>query len=125
MRKQVYHKAKQKPQIGLTLNQVQKSMLEKEITEKSVKIVLALSLIVLRDTFGFGKKRLAKFAQEFLVQLRCIESGAVTFEELNEIIYKETGMEVNFTWLYLFLTSKRNNGGDIDNGNNTILWRPI
>ena len=40
MRKQVYHKAKQKPQIGLTLNQVQKSMLEKEITEKSVKIVL-------------------------------------------------------------------------------------
>ena len=103
MKKQVYHKAKQKPQIGLTLNQVQKSMLEKEITEKSVKIVLALSLIVLRDTFGFGKKRLAKFAQEFLVQLRCIESGAVTFEELNEIIYKETGMEVNFTWLYLFL----------------------
>lgn len=97
MRKQVYHKQKQKPQIGLTLNQVQKSMLEKEITEKSVKIVLALSLIVLRDTFGFGKKRLEKFAQEFLMQLKCIESGAVTFEELNEIIYKETGMEVNFT----------------------------
>jgi hypothetical protein len=96
MRKQVYHKSKQKPQIGLTLNQVQKSILEKEITEKSVKIVLALSLIVLRDTFGFGKKRLAKFAQEFLVQLKCIESGAVTFEELNEIIYKETGMEVKF-----------------------------
>lgn len=71
MKKQVYHKSKQKPQIGL-------------------------SLIVLRDKYGFGKKRLEAFADEFLKQLKCVENGAVTLEELHEVIKKETGMEVKF-----------------------------
>lgn len=94
MRKQVYHKTKQKPQIGLTLNQVQRSQMQREVTERSILILIGLSLIVLRDKYGFGKKRLEAFADEFLKQMKCVENGAVTLEELHEIIKKETGMEV-------------------------------
>lgn len=44
--------------------------------------------------FGFGEKRLTRFAEEFLKQLKCVENGAVTLEDLHEVIKKETGFEI-------------------------------
>ena len=105
MRKQVYHKSKPKQTISIrpTLSSKDREKMQSEIFEISMLVLSGVPLIVLRDLFGFGKKRLKRFSDEFLKQLKCVENGAVTLEELHEIIKKETGMEVKFKWLYLFL----------------------
>ena len=82
MSKQAYHKPKQKAKIGLTLNQV----------------LIGIPLIVLRDKYGFGKKRLEAFTEEVLLQLKCVENGKVGLDEIHEVIKKETGMEVSNIW---------------------------
>lgn len=98
MGKQVYHKAKQKQTISIrpALSSKEREKIQSTIFEKSMLVLSGVPLIVLRDTFGFGKKRLKRFSDEFLKQLKCVEKGAVTLEELHEIIKKETGMEVKF-----------------------------
>ena len=99
MRKQVYHKSKPKQTISIrpTLSSKDREKMQSEIFEKSMLVLSGVPLIVLRDVFGFGEKRLKRFSDEFLKQLKCVENGAVTLEELHEVIKKETGMEVNFT----------------------------
>ena len=50
---------------------------------------------MLRDKYGFGKKRLEAFTEEVLLQLKCVENGKVGLDEIHDIIKKETGMEVS------------------------------
>lgn len=95
MSKQAYHKPKQKAKIGLTLNQVQRSIIQREVTEKTMLMLIGIPLIVLRDKYGFGKKRLETFSEEVLLQLKCVENGKVGLDEIHDIIKKETGMEVS------------------------------
>lgn len=96
MRKQVYHKSKPKQTISIrpTLSSKDREKMQSEIFEKSMLVLSGVPLIVLIDTFGFGKKRLTRFAEEFLKQLKCVENGAVTLEDLHEVIKKETGFEI-------------------------------
>ena len=101
MSKQAYHKPKQKAKIGLTLNQVQRSIIQREVTEKTMLMLIGLPLIVLRDKYGFGKKRLEAFTEEVLLQLKCVENGKVGLDEIHDIIKKETGMEVSNIWSLL------------------------
>ena len=89
MKKQVYHKSKTK-KIGLTLNQVNRAMIQRQATEQSMLMLLGLPLIVLRDKYGFGKKRLEQFTKEVLIQVKCVENGTVGLEEIHKVIKKET-----------------------------------
>lgn len=81
-------------EIGLTLNQVQRAMLRREVINETMVMLLGLPLIVLRDSFGFGRKRLTEFTDEVLKQVKCAENGRVTLKELQDIIYKETGFKI-------------------------------
>ena len=96
MRKQVYHKSKPKQTISIrpTLSSKDREKMQSEIFEKSMLVLSGVPLIVLRDVFGFGEKRLKRFAEEFIKQLKCVENGAVTLEDLHEVIKKETGFEI-------------------------------
>lgn len=89
----IYHKAKAK-QVYMTQSQVTRALIQKEITEKSMIMLLGIPLIVLRDKYSFGKKRLELFTEEVLKQVKCVENNVVTLEELHEVIKKETGMEI-------------------------------
>ena len=91
--KKTYHKKKQQ-NIGLTINQVNRAMIQREATEQSMLMLIGLPLIVLRDKYGFGKKRLEQFTEEVLRQVKCVENGIVSLEKIHEVIKKETGMEV-------------------------------
>jgi hypothetical protein len=62
---------------------------------KAFILMLAIPMIVLRDDFGFGGKRLTKFIDRALEQYKCFESGAVTIDELRQIIYEETGVSIS------------------------------
>jgi len=66
-----------------------------EAANKAFILMLAIPMIVLRDDFGFGGKRLTKFIDRALEQYKCFESGAVTIDELRQIIYEETGVSIS------------------------------
>lgn len=66
-----------------------------EAANKAFILMLAIPMIVLRDDFGFGGKRLTKFIDRVLEQYKCFESGVVTIDELRQIIYDETGVSIS------------------------------
>jgi len=93
-KKQIHHKSKQRTSIHHVLAGKEREKIQQDAMEKSVLVLSGIPLIVLRDVFGFGEKRLTRFAEEFLKQLKCVENGAVTLEDLQEVIKKETGFEI-------------------------------
>lgn len=93
-KKQIHHKSKQRVSIQPVLTGKEREKIQQDAMEKSVLVLSGVPLIVLRDVFGFGEKRLTRFAEEFIKQLKCVENGAVTLEDLHEVIKKETGFEI-------------------------------
>lgn len=81
-----------------TLTDVQikeiKASAAKEAIEVSVKAMLGLPLIVLRDDFGFGKQRLERFEGRLIQQFKCFDEGYIDLETLKKVIEQETGAEV-------------------------------
>ncbi|MCM1224992.1 MAG: hypothetical protein NC548_62130 [Lachnospiraceae bacterium] len=79
------------------LTDAQIAQMEADAVEKASRaafvMMLGLPLVALRK-FGFGKERLERFEKELLRQYKCFEEGYVTLDELKQIIYEETGMEV-------------------------------
>ena len=71
-----------------------KASAAKEAIEVSVKAMLGLPLIVLRDDFGFGKQRLERFEDRLIQQFRCFDEGYIDLETLKKVIEQETGAEV-------------------------------
>lgn len=65
-----------------------------EASRKAFIAMLGLPLIVLRDDYGFGKKRLEEFTEALMKQYKCFEKDYITLEELKKIIFDETGMKV-------------------------------
>lgn len=78
----IYHKAKAK-QVYMTQSQVTRALIQKEITEKSMIMLLGITLIVLRDKYSFGKKRLELFTEEVLKQVEY-----ANYLDLKEYIYQ-------------------------------------
>ena len=81
-----------------TLTDVQikeiKASAAKEAIEVSVKAMLGLPLIVLRDDFGFGKQRLERFEDRLILLFRCFDEGYFDLVTLKKVIEHETGAEV-------------------------------
>ena len=94
-KKQIHHKSKQRISIHPVLAGKEREKIQQDAMEKSVLVLSGIPLIVLRDVFGFGEKRLTRLAEEFLKQLKCVENGKVGLDEIHDIIKKETGMEVS------------------------------
>ena len=60
------------------------------------EIVLYLSMLALRDEFGFGTSRLERYCEKAITMLKDIESGYLDFDDCKDTIHKETGVEVDF-----------------------------
>ena len=70
------------------------SVISREIKEQILDTVLAMSIMVLRDEFGFGKKRLDQFKARFSLKTECMNDGLVTWADILEAIRDETGIEL-------------------------------
>lgn len=53
--------------------------------------VLLMSSFILHDTFGFGKKRLDKFEQEWIRQCEFLQGEYYTWEDTKAVMMEETG----------------------------------
>lgn len=65
-----------------------------DVTNKALRVIAYVPLIVLHDKWGFGKKRLEKFLYEFAEQIDCLENKYVEFDDMIEAIKDETGLVI-------------------------------
>lgn len=66
-----------------------------DVTDKALRVIAYVPLIVLRDKWGFGKKRLEKFLFEFAEQIDCLENKYVSFDDMIAAIKEETGLNAD------------------------------
>ena len=62
---------------------------------QAIRVVIFVSLLILRDKWGFGKKRLQDFMYEFAEQIDCLENKYVCFDDMIAAIKEETGLNVD------------------------------
>lgn len=95
-RAEIRRRKKENEKMGkqIILTRAEINRMNAEATERAYKVMFGVTLIVLRDKYGFGRKRLKAFQDEMLKQIKCVEEGYVTFSELKEIVEKETGLEI-------------------------------
>lgn len=89
--------ARQRKLVGLrTL--IDPKDLDKDLINIKMQIldtVLIMSLIVLKDEFDFGSKRLDRFKKRFNDKTECLESGNVTWVDMIEQIQQENDIKLH------------------------------
>lgn len=65
-----------------------------EATERAFILMLGIPVMVLRDQFGFGRKRLEKFTDAIFELYDSYEKDYITLEDLIRTIYEETGVKI-------------------------------
>lgn len=68
--------------------------LKEEMGTQAIRVVIFMSLLILRDKWGFGKKRLRDFVFEFVEQVECLKKGYVSLEDMINVIQEETGLDI-------------------------------
>lgn len=51
-------------------------------------------ILALHDTCGFGEKRIARVLDKVMSIAEALGNGEITFEDINQVIKDETGLEV-------------------------------
>ena len=61
--------------------------------QETLNIVNIFPLLVLRDQFGFGKKRLERFTNEYLEMIEAYNEGYLDLFDVVKTIEEETGLD--------------------------------
>lgn len=73
-------------------------LLDKELTQAKLQIldtILIMSIIVLKDEFDFGNKRLDRFKKRFNDKTECLETGNVTWIDMIEQVREENNIKLD------------------------------
>lgn len=62
--------------------------------ERASQYSMAVPTMVLRDDFGFGKKRLDKFLDSYMELYDAIEEGYLNLDDIIETVNEETSVEI-------------------------------
>lgn len=89
-------RTKKEAVVNIKRNDIDK--MKKDATDKAVSrafvLMMNVPLLVLRDKYGFGAKRLGKFMEYMLLQFEAIQEGYVNFDEMKTALEEETGIKV-------------------------------
>lgn len=86
-------KAKKKnPQVTLRRSDVER--MKKQITEDAVKSAFAIFLMVMRDKWGFGAKRLNRLFKHICELSEQVDEGYVSTTQLKKILKDEMGIVI-------------------------------
>lgn len=66
----------------------------KESIERASQYSMAVPIIVLRDEFGFGKKRIDKFVDAYIKLYEAIDEGWLDINDIIKTINEETGVKI-------------------------------
>lgn len=75
---------------SLSKNTKHSETIERYKNDMTVNFTMAAALITLRDEFGFGEQRLRTFSNRLFSQLECMAYGYVKWNEVLDVIAKET-----------------------------------
>lgn len=67
---------------------------EENLIASAFHIAILLSVVVLRDEFDFGGKRIEKFIDRFRSQLDSYNEGHASVKDFNDMIFEETGVRI-------------------------------
>ena len=70
--------------------------LKGKIIFEAYEVVMDASMLVWRDSYGFGAGRLGRYCKKSLEMLKDIEARRLDFDDCKDTIHKETGVEVDF-----------------------------
>lgn len=84
-------------QITVTVKEIKQleNKASKEATEKAVNVMLLFPLLILRDKYGFGPKRLPEFQGHFQELWDSYTSGYLDLEDIALTLYEEAGVKIN------------------------------
>ncbi|MFL8888914.1 hypothetical protein [Helcococcus kunzii] len=87
------HKQRQAKLNNFRYNAVKKGM-KSEATDVAINILNTVPLLVLRDKYGFGAKRLTEFHKYMMTMVKDIEEGRIDFLDIIKVLKEETGLEI-------------------------------
>lgn len=89
-------KKKKTPTYNLTWEQIEDIKLKatSEAMDFAFRQMMLLPLMVLRDHYGFGAKRLEKFIEDVADMLDSYNRGYLDLEDIENTLKEETGIEV-------------------------------
>lgn len=65
-----------------------------KLIDATKKAFMLLSIMALRDTYGFGATRLERYLDKFNELTESYYRGYISVDDLADTIYKETGIKV-------------------------------
>lgn len=82
---------------GISLNVTHEELdrASERIKNQILDTVLTMSLMVLRDEFGFGHERLNRFKERFNFKTECLVDGYTTWAEQLDILRDEAKLELD------------------------------
>ena len=83
---------------GIRIN-VLRSEFQKEIDTFKltvIKTMLAASMISLWEDFGFGKKRLVKFAETYMRYAVALSKGSIEWADITDLLKEKMNITINF-----------------------------
>jgi len=66
------------------------------LTEDALKVAMVFAVYALHDEFGFGQDRIKRFVARYELKAEHFAQGLYTFQELQQMLADETGLEVRF-----------------------------
>lgn len=65
-----------------------------KLLDAAHKVNMILTMTVLHDKFGYGEKRLDRFTHEYKKLLEGVNEGYINAEDLNNVLWEETGRKI-------------------------------
>ena len=78
--------------VTMTVREINK--LKENATIRAVQITQLFPLMVLRDKYGFGSKRLSEYQKHYNDLWDAYNKGYLKLEDIANTIYEETGIKV-------------------------------
>lgn len=66
----------------------------RKIKEMTCDTIMAMSIEVLHDEFGFAKKRCERFKERFEKKAECMVAGYVTWKDITDNLKDEMGIDI-------------------------------
>jgi hypothetical protein len=82
-------------QMPIGINKSDLKRFEQYEKQNTIKTVLLMALMVMRDEYGFGYERLNRFIDRFNKKTACLVDDYVSWRDIQQTILDETGIHIN------------------------------
>lgn len=77
----------------VTLTRKEVDELKRGSTDRALNLIIGFPMLILRDKFGFGSKRLTDFHSEFVKLTEAYNKGYISLTDIWDTLEKETGLK--------------------------------